>query len=46
MKIVYAALLIVYVLGLSWYGGSGDPVEDAELETYIKFDGKKLRCTR
>ena len=36
MKIVYAALLIVYVLGLSWYGGSGDPVEDAELETYIK----------
>ncbi|MCS5594069.1 MAG: hypothetical protein NZ730_05960 [Porticoccaceae bacterium] len=36
MKIVYAALLIVYLLGLSWYGGSGDPVEDAELETYIK----------
>ena len=36
MKIFYAGLLLVYVLGLSWYGGSGDPVKDAELESYIK----------
>ena len=36
MKIFYAVLLLVYLLGLSWYGGSGDPVKDAELESYIK----------
>ena len=36
MKIFYAGLLLVYLLGLSWYGGSGDPVKDAELESYIK----------
>jgi|TARA_B110000503_G_scaffold109821_1_gene164360 hypothetical protein len=35
MKIFYAVLLLVYLLGLSWYGGSGDPVKDAELESYI-----------
>ena len=36
MKIFYAVLLLAYLLGLSWYGGSGDPVKDAELESYIK----------
>ena len=36
MKIFYAGLLLVYLLGLSWYGGSGDPVKVAELESYIK----------
>ena len=36
MKIFYAVLLLVYLLGLSWYGGSGDPVKVAELESYIK----------
>ena len=36
MKIFYAVLLLVYLLGRSWYGGSGDPVKDAELESYIK----------
>ena len=36
MKIFYAVLVLVYLLGLSWYGGSGDPVKDAELESYIK----------
>ena len=35
MKIFYAVLLLVYLLGLSWYGGSGDPVKHAELESYI-----------
>ena len=35
MKIFYAVLLLVYLLGLSWYGGSGDPVTHAELESYI-----------
>lgn len=35
MKIFYAVLLLVYLLGLSWYGGSGDPVTNAELESYI-----------
>ena len=35
MKIFYAVLLLVYLLGLSWYGGSGNPVKHAELESYI-----------
>lgn len=35
MKILYTLLLIIYVSGLSWYGGTGKPVDIGELEDYI-----------
>lgn len=35
MKIFYAVLTVVYVSWFSWYGGSGEPVTEAELDAYI-----------
>ncbi|MFK7734344.1 MAG: hypothetical protein AB8B48_22160 [Pseudomonadales bacterium] len=35
MRIFYATLLVVYSTWFVWYGGSGDPVTDQELETYV-----------
>ena len=35
MKILYTLLLVIYVSGLSWYGGTGKPVDIGELEDYI-----------
>ena len=35
MKIFYAVLTVIYVGWFAWYGGSGEPVSKAELESYI-----------
>ena len=36
MKIFYTTLLIIYVGGLGWYGGSGNAVAETELDGYIQ----------
>ncbi len=36
MKIFYTALVLVYAVFFLWYGGSGEPVTQAELETYVE----------
>jgi len=35
MKAFYVLLLVTYLGWISWYGGSGSPVQTAELEGYI-----------
>ena len=35
MKIFYAVLTVIYVGWFTWYGGSGEPITNAELESYI-----------
>lgn len=35
MKLFYAILAIIYVAWFAWYGGSGEPVSQAELNSYI-----------
>ncbi|MEM8499409.1 MAG: hypothetical protein AAF542_15400 [Pseudomonadota bacterium] len=35
MKVFYATLLVVYGAWFVWYGGTGDPVTDSELDVYV-----------
>ena len=35
MKIFYAALIVIYGSWFAWYGGSGEPVTQAELDAYV-----------
>lgn len=35
MKVFYAILLAVYGAWFVWYGGSGDPITEAELKAYV-----------
>lgn len=41
MKIFYAALGAVYVCWFAWYGGTGQAVTQAELNTYVKSMSEK-----
>ena len=41
MKIFYAVLTVIYVSWFAWYGGSGEPVTNAELESYITLVKEK-----
>ncbi len=43
MKVFYAALLAVYGAWFVWYGGSGDPVTNAELEAYVSAMSEKSK---
>ncbi len=41
MKMFYAVLTVMYVGWFSWYGGRGEPVTEAELNTYITSMAQK-----
>ncbi len=37
MRIFYAVLVLIYISWFAWYGGSGEPVTEAELESYLEI---------
>ena len=37
MRIFYAVLVLIYISWFAWYGGSGEPVTEAELESYMEI---------